>query len=179
MIFLGGVHGVGKTSMCAGVSEKFGQEVISASAIIRAERQHPSSDSRTAVLNVGGNQGLLVRGVQRLVTGAPRRYLLDGHFALQTLAGNIEEIDADVFQAIGVSGLICLFDDPIAIAQRLAARDGVVHDAFAISELQSAELRSAEAVSRTLGFGLKVVKAFDAGAFEESLRACQMRFSDT
>lgn len=172
MIFLGGVHGVGKTSMCAGVSERFGLQVISASAIIRAERAQPSSDSRTAVLNVGGNQGLLVRGVQRIVADAPDRYLLDGHFALRTLAGHIEEIDADVFRAIGVSGLVCLIDDPAAIAQRLSTRDGVVHDAVAISDLQSAELRSAEAVSGTLGLGLKVVKAFDARAFEDCLRAC-------
>lgn len=55
MIFLGGVHGVGKTSMCAGVFEKFSLKVISASAIIRAERAQPSADSRTAVLNVTGN----------------------------------------------------------------------------------------------------------------------------
>lgn len=181
MIFLGGVHGVGKTSMCAGVSESFGLQVISASAIIRAERAQPSLDSRTAVLNVGGNQGLLVRGVQRIVADIPERYLylLDGHFALRTLAGNIEEIDADVFQAIGVSGLICLIDDPAAIAQRLSARDGEVHDVIAISQLQAAELSAAEAVSRTLGLGLNVVQAFDSRAFEDCLRACEMRFSET
>jgi adenylate kinase len=172
MIFLGGVHGVGKTSMCAGVSERFGLQVISASAIIRAERAQPSSDSRTAVLNVGGNQGLLVRGVQRIVADAPGRYLLDGHFALRTLTGQIEEIDADVFRAIGVSGLICLIDDPAAIAQRLAARDGELHDVIAISQLQAAELSSAEAVSRALRLGLNVVKAFDARAFEDCLGAC-------
>lgn len=117
--------------------------------------------------------------MQRLVANTPGHYLLDGHFALRTLGGNVEEIDADVFKAIRVSALICLFDDPSAIAQRLAVRDGVVHDAAAVSELQSAQLRVAEAVSRTLGLGLKVVKAFDAGAFEDSLRACQERFSDT
>lgn len=172
MIFLGGVHGVGKTSMCAGVVEEFSLKVISASAIIRAEREYPSSDTRTAVSNVGGNQGLLVGGVQRLVNAAPGRYLLDGHFALRTLAGGIEEIDGNVFKAIGVSALVCLLDDPAAIAQRLAARDGVAPEASAISELQSAELRSAESVSRTLGLGLKVVNAFDARAFEDFLRAC-------
>jgi adenylate kinase len=171
MIFLGGVHGVGKTSMCAGVSERFGLRVISASAIIREERERPSSDSRTAVFNVAGNQGLLVRGVHRIVTDIPERYLLDGHFALRTLAGDIEEIDADVFRAIGVSGLICLVDDPGAIAQRLAARDRAVHDVIAISQLQAAELRSAEAAARTLGLGLNVVQAFDIPAFEDCLRA--------
>ncbi len=172
MIFLGGVHGVGKTSMCAGASQRFGLRVISASAIIREERVRPSSDSRTAVLNVGGNQELLVRGVHRIVADFPERHLLDGHFALRTLAGSIEEIDTDVFRAIGVSGLICLIDDPGAIAQRLAARDGEVHDVIAISQLQAAELRSAKAASRTLGLGLTVIQAFDVPAFEVCLRAC-------
>ncbi len=171
LIFLGGVHGVGKTSMCADVVEKFDLKVVGASAIIRAEREYPSSDTRTSVANVGGNQGLLVRGVHRLVTDAPGRYLMDGHFALRTFAGSIEEIGAEVFKAIGVSGLICLFDDPAAIAQRLAARDGVVPKVSAIAELQSAELRSAELVSRTLGLRLKVVQAFDTRAFEDGLRA--------
>jgi adenylate kinase len=170
MIFLGGVHGVGKTSMCAGVSERFSLQIISASAIIRAERAQPSWDSRTAVLNVGGNQGLLVRGVQRIVADAPDCYLLDGHFALRTLAGHIEAIDADVFRAIDVSGLICLIDDPAAIAQRLSAREGDVHDVISISQLQAAELSSAEAIARTLGLELNVIQAFDARAFEDCLR---------
>lgn len=171
MVFLGGVHGVGKTSMCASILKRVNFKVIGASAIIRAEREHPTSDSRTAVLNVGGNQGLLVLGVQRLVLSSPDRYLLDGHFALRTLAGNIEEIDADVFKAIGVSGLICLVDDPAAIAQRLFDRDGTAHDASGISELQAAELKSAESVSRLMRLNLKIVKAFDADAFEGCLAA--------
>lgn len=171
MIFFGGVHGAGKTSMCAGIADKFALKVISASAIIRAERDHPSLDSRTAVFNLSGNQGLLVRGAQRLITDSPGRYLLDGHFALRTLAGNIEEVDTNVFRALGLSGLICLVDHPAAIAQRLATRDGEVHDVTAISQLQTAELNSADSVSRTLGLSLKIVQAFDARAFEESLRA--------
>lgn len=170
MIFLGGVHGVGKTSMCDGISEKFSLKVISASAIIRAELEHPSPDSRTAVSNIGGNQGLLVRGVQRLVTDAPGNYLLDGHFALRTLAGEIEEIDAGVFLSMGVNGLVCLVDDPAAIARRLASRDGEDHDVDAIAQLQAAELSSAESVSRTLELGLTVVQAFDGHAFEDCLR---------
>lgn len=171
MIFLGGVHGVGKTSMCDGISEKFGLKVISASTIIRAEREHPSSDSRTAVSNVGGNQGLLIRGVQRHVADAPGNYLMDGHFALRTLAGKIEEIDANVFHSMGVNGLVCLVDDPDAIARRLAARDGQRHEVDAIAQLQAAELGAAESVARTLGLELRVVQAFDCHAFEECLKA--------
>lgn len=171
IIFLGGVHGVGKTSMCDGISEKLGLKVIGASAIIRAELEYPSPDSRTAVSNVGGNQELLIRGVQRLVTDAPGKYLMDGHFALRTLAGTIEDIDPRVFDAIGVNGLVCLIDDPEAIARRLATRDGEHHDVDAIAQLQAAELNSAESASHSLMVGLNVVQAFDGHAFEECLRA--------
>lgn len=172
MIFLGGVHGVGKTTMCDGISEKFGLKVISASAIIRAECANSSLDSRTAVSNVGSNQGSLIRGVKRFVTDAPGNYLMDGHFALRTLAGEIEEIDANVFHSMGVNGLVCLVDDPEAIARRLVARDGEDHDVDAVAQLQAAELGAAESVSRTLGLRLTVVQAFDVRAFEDCLRAC-------
>lgn len=170
MIFLGGVHGVGKTSMCDGISERFGLKVVSASAIIRAERANPSLDSRTAVSNVGGNQGLLIRGVHRLVSDAPGNYVMDGHFALRTLAGNIEGIDANVFHSIGVNGLVCLVDDPDAIARRLAARDGEDYSVDAITQLQAAELGSAASVARKLGLGLSIVQAFDVRHFEACLR---------
>ncbi len=171
IIFLGGVHGVGKTSMCDQIPEEFGLKVISASTIIRAEREHPSPDLRTAVSNVGGNQGLLIRGVQRLVMDAPGNYLMDGHFALRTLAGKIEEIDASVFYSMGVNGLVCLVDDPEAIAQRLIARDSADHDVSEIAQLQAAELGSAKSASRTLRLGLRVVQAFDERAFVACLRA--------
>jgi adenylate kinase len=169
LIFLGGVHGVGKSTMCTDLTGRLGLTVVSASAVIRAERQQPSADCRTAVQDVDGNQGLLVRGVRRLLDGVSERFLLDGHYALRTLTGDIEEISANVFKAIGVKGFVCLVDAPEAIAQRLAARDGEVHDVNAISELQSAELRSAESVSRALRLDLKVVHAFDGRAFEECI----------
>lgn len=171
LIFLGGVHGVGKTAMCEDFAGKLGLIAVSASAVIRGERQQPSSDSRTVVKDVDGNQSLLIRGVRRLLSDAPGCYLLDGHFALRTLAGNIEKVDANVFNEMGVKGLICLVDEPVAIAHRLTVRDGLVPDAVAISELQSYELHSAEAVSRALGVELKVVQAFDGHAFEGAVRS--------
>lgn len=171
IVFLGGVHGVGKTSMCDGASEKYGLKVFSASAIIRAEREYPSEDSRTAVSNLGGNQQALIRGVQRLFTHADENYLLDGHFALRTLAGNIEEIDVNVFRSMRVNGLICLVDEPEAISQRLVDRDGGIQDVHAIAQLQAAELSSARLVGSTLGLPLHVVSAFDRHTFDECMKA--------
>lgn len=170
LIFLGGVHGVGKTSMCTDVGERYRVNILSASAIIRSERQNPAPDTRTTVQDVSSNQELLVRGVRRQLGVLPGRHLLDGHFVLKTTAGNIEEISVDIFSAMGVSQVVCLHDDAIAIARRLSERDGSVQDVDAIAALQLAELRHAAFVSDSLGVDLQLVKAFDLATFDACIK---------
>lgn len=170
MIFLGGVHGVGKSSMCSEAVQRIGLTVFGASAIIRAERQVPSVDSRTAVRDVRGNQELLIEGVRKRVLGSSGHFVLDGHFALRTLDGAIERIDPAVFVALGIDHLICVQDDPQAIAARLLDRDGAIHAWDEIAALQSEELDHAEYVSGELKIQFDVIQAFNHEGFEACLR---------
>jgi len=170
MIFLGGIHGVGKSSMCAEAAQRNGLTVFGASAIIRAERQVPSVDSRTAVRDVRGNQELLIQGVRKRVPQSSGYFVLDGHFALRTLDGAIERIDPAVFVALGIDHFICVRDDPQAIAARLLDRDGAIHKVGNIAGLQSDELDHAGCVSRELKIQLDVIQAFDYKGFEACLR---------
>ncbi len=170
MIFLGGVHGVGKSSMCSEAAQRIGLTVFGASAIIRAERQVPSLDSRTAVRDVRGNQELLVQGVRKRVPESSGHFVLDGHFALRTLDGAIERIDPAVFVALGIDHFICIQDDPQAIVARLLDRDGAIHAVDEIADLQSEELDHAEYVSGKLTIQLDVIQAFDHKGFEACLR---------
>ena len=169
MIFLGGVHGVGKSSMCAEAAQVIGLTVFGASAIIRAERQVPSIDSRTAVSNVAGNQELLIQGVRKRVPKSSGHFVLDGHFALRTLDSAIERIDPAVFLTLGIDHFICIQDHPRAIAARLLERDGAMHAVDEIAALQSAELDHAAYVSRELKIRLDVLQAFDRDGFEACL----------
>ena len=170
MIFLGGVHGVGKSSMCSELAQRFGLNVFGASAIIRAERQAPSTDSRTAVHDVRGNQELLIQGVRRRVAETVGQFVLDGHLALRTHDGAIECIDLKVFEALAVDYIICIRDDPQAIAKRLLVRDGVIHKVDDISALQFGELDHAGYVARKLQIQLDVIQAFDHVGFEAYFR---------
>lgn len=171
MIFLGGVHGVGKSSMCSEVAQNIGLSVFGASAVIRAERQVPSADSRTTVGDVRGNQELLVQGVRKRLAESVGTFLLDGHFVLRTLDGAIERIDTEIYVALGVNHIICIRDDPQAIARRLLDRDGVMHRVDDISILQSEELDHAAHVCRQLKIQLAVIHAFDHKGFETCLRS--------
>ncbi|NMM06120.1 ATP-binding protein [Polaromonas sp.] len=170
MIFLGGVHGVGKSSMCFEAAQRIGLTVFGASAIIRAERQAPSVDSRTAVRDVRGNQELLIQGVRKRGPESSGHFVLDGHFVLRTLDGAIERIDPAVFVALGIDYFICIQDDPQAIAARLLDRDGAILMVDDIAGLQSEELDHARYVSRELKIRLDVIQAFDHKEFEASLR---------
>lgn len=170
MIFLGGAHGVGKSSMCSEAAQRIGLTVFGASAIIRAERQGPSVDSRTAVSDVRGNQELLIQGVRKRVPESSGHFVLDGHFALRTLDGAIERIDPAVFVALGIDHFICVRDDPLAIAARLLDRDGAIHKVDDIAGLQSEELDHVRYVSRELQIQLDVIQAFDHKGFEACLR---------
>ena len=164
LIFIGGVHGVGKSSVCAEVATELGLRVHSASAVIRAERGKLNPDQGKTVVDVDANQRLLVQGVRRHVAGSSGVQLLDGHFALRAATGNIECIGICVFEQIGIRHVVCFRDQPQSILERLALRDGYDGSLAAIADLQQAEIQHAKFVSRHLGVPVNILSAFDSGS---------------
>lgn len=152
VIFVGGVHGVGKSTCCAEVAQATGCLHVTASEIIRRERAGAISASGKLVADIEGNQGLLVQGFWSLRSevGAAS-ILLDGHFAMRDGSGHIQPVDVDVFSALGVDHLVCLADAPHLIAARIAQRDGCTPIERDIADLQVAELQNARLVATALG----------------------------
>lgn len=171
LAFVGGVHGVGKSSVCAEVAADLGITIHTASAVIRAERGTLGSDRGKAVVDVGANQRLLLTGVRRLLGASSALQLLEGHFALRTTSGDIECVDIDVFAQMTVGHAVCLRDEPERIRARLQQRDGTDTCIDAISALQHAEIAHARFVCRSLGIPLTVLTAFDAQALRELLKS--------
>jgi adenylate kinase len=163
VLFVGGVHGVGKSSACAKVAEQTCARHFTASTLIREERASALLVGRKEVVDVPGNQELLIRAFWRIVDGerAPL-VLLDGHFALRTSTLGIETIPAEVFAAMGVTELVCFVGEPAEIAGRLASRDGMDVDPRAVDELQRYELGHATQVSDSLRLPLTQLEAFDS-----------------
>lgn len=171
LVFVGGVHGVGKSSLCAEVAADLGIAVHTASTVIRAERGTLGPDRGKAVVDVGANQRLLVTGVRRLLGESSALQLLEGHFALRTTLGDIECVDLDVFAQMTISHAICIRDEPERIRVRLQLRDGTDSSIEAITSLQQAEIAHAAFVSRSLGIPLTVLPAFDAQSMREHLKS--------
>ena len=161
IIFVAGVHGVGKTSSCNHVSDLIGQPLYTASAIIRAEKATLLSDQSKQVRDVNENQDILVQGVYKLFSESVERFLLDGHFTLINTQGHIESIGIDIFSRINLDGVVIFQDAPKKLCQRLYERDEKSCSVSEVTAHQDAELNQAQFVAEKLDVPIFQLEAFD------------------
>ena len=163
VLFVGGVHGVGKSTCCGQVAQLAAALHVTASEVIRRERAEAIAPSGKLVADVDGNQNLLVRGFRTYQAEAGATpILLDGHFAMRDIRGDIQAVSVDVFRALGPDHLVLLVDQPAAIAARVDLRDGQAPDTSEVAELQNAELQTARLVAAALDVPLTVLNGGDA-----------------
>lgn len=164
VIFIAGIHAVGKTTACKLISDEFGIPHFSASQIIKGEKLSAVDEKSKLVVNVDDNQRLLIQGVSRLLNRGS--FLLDGHFTMRRKSdGGIEVIHEDVFRELLIAGVVLYTDHPDEISKRMLARDGVLHPIEMIKSHQDVEISHAKHVASTLGVPLTILQAFDiAGA---------------
>lgn len=153
MLFVGGIHGVGKTTICKKSFSPTGYQCVTASSLIAADRRRAITDKR--VDDVSNNQAALLRQLTAERTKYCR-LLLDGHFTLINKLGEIEPIDVDVFQAINPDLLVLIKGSPAEIAKRLKQRDGKAWKLPLIKKFQTSEEEHANLVSSHLGIPLRI-----------------------
>lgn len=162
LIFVGGVHGVGKSTACVEISSRAPVLHLKASDLIRTERASALGAGQKAVDDLVGNQNLLLQGFRTHVrVHQPSTVLLDGHFSLSVKGQGVQPIPVDVFAGLAPTELICFVDDPVRIADRLQKRDGVDLRPTEVATLQEIELGQARYVSERLAVRLHELHAFD------------------
>lgn len=169
VIFVAGVYAVGKTTACTQAAQISGIPHFTASGLIKTEKSSAIPEHGKVVADIGGNQALLIRGVQRVLAENQHRIILDGHFTLPNIDGRIEAIDIEVFRAIDLETAIVYHDEPEAIAARLDARDGDKRSPSAIADHQRAELAHARTVASKLGVPLVLLAAFDSSGLIQAM----------
>lgn len=168
LLFIAGVHGVGKTTLCDRYAVQRGLLHKSASQLIREANQTAICSTSKAVRNIPDNQKLLVKAVQRY-REAREGMLLDGHFALWDEKHRAQPLATHVFSQLGIDGIVVVHDAPSKIAQRLKERDTHGASSAAIGELQRMELSRAIEVAKELGIPLTTVRSGDAHRFAQLL----------
>ncbi|UPQ89742.1 ATP-binding protein [Vibrio sinaloensis] len=135
IIFVSGVHGVGKSTLCGKLSEKFGWAHYSCSDLIKENSDYVESSK--LVSTADKNQQALLMGLSKLTEEV---VLLDGHFCLLDKDEQVIELPFEVFDAISPSAILLATCDEETIHQRLELRGGHVLALGKIVELQQHEV---------------------------------------
>lgn len=160
VIFVAGIHAVGKSTACKVVSGKFGIPHFTASQIIRNEKSSAVLTKSKLVADVADNQRLLIQGVSKLLENGC--FFLDGHFTMRRESdGNVEAIPVEVFRELRVESIVLFTDQAEEISKRMHARDGVSHPIEMFQSHQDAEIAHAKHVADTLGLPIITLQAFD------------------
>jgi adenylate kinase len=156
IVFVGGIHGVGKTTLSRLVAERLSASHVTAGGLIRetASASHivTVGIGNKAVPDVDANQELLLRGLERYRSRVAGPILLDGHFSLLDQSGKVVEIPMTVYEAIAPVAVLLVEADDHVVRERLIERDGAAPPMTAISLLAERERACAEAV----GSGLRI-----------------------
>lgn len=158
VIFLAGVHGVGKGFLGAPVASSMGIAHLTASQLIREEKGQATWGLDKKTSDLDDNQLALIRAVAQRRLSNPN-ILLDGHFVLRDAHGVLTPLATSVFKELHLTGVILLTETERVIASRLALRDKGTPNVQAISELAEAELAHAQVVCNELGLPLVVIHA--------------------
>ncbi len=154
MIFISGVHGVGKSYFCNLVKEATGIECYSASSLIK-ERKKQGFPVDKRVADIDENQLYLLAAVDDL-RASIGEFLLDGHFCLLNTDGVITRISLDTFTTLKPEAIVLLTEVPEIIAKRRQERDGVEHKASDIKAFQDEEISYAKEIAELLQVPLRI-----------------------
>ncbi|KZL48910.1 hypothetical protein A2T98_15550 [Nodularia spumigena CENA596] len=144
IIFVGGVHGVGKTTICHTIASRFNIKHFSASNLISLEKEEDHLLNKQ-VDNVTENQDVLVTAIDKYLN-IDNWYLLDGHFCLLNKNNEVTKIPYSTYQAISPSAIIVLIDEPDKIYTRLNSRDSIQHELALLRSFQEQEIDYAEEI---------------------------------
>jgi len=147
IIFIGGIHGVGKSTFCQKVSRILDVQHFSASTLINMENR-VSNDNISAV-NIQRNQKLLLTALDKLPPEDV--YLIDGHYCLINSRGIIHKIPLSVFENINPKVIITLTDKCDRIAIRLKKKEDIILNEDFIPDFQKSEISYSEEVAESLG----------------------------
>jgi adenylate kinase len=148
MIYVGGIHGVGKDTLCNKLEKAIGIKKYSASELIKSGGGIVTDNkSNTPVSN---NQKLLVNAVNRLKENE-NNFLLSGHFCLLNRNNEIENIDISIIKSIAPKAILVLTENPTEIKKRILERNNINGWSLEfIKKFQQQEIQTAIAYSKSL-----------------------------
>lgn len=152
--FIGGIHGVGKSTVCQNICHELNMEYLSASELLKW-REINEDSSNKKVKDIPDTQNRLIGGLRNTVQKG-KFYLLDGHYCLLNSNNEVINIPLDTFRQINPIALNIIIGDITEIKKRLEMRDNKSYDFNLLDHLQNSELTYAKSLSKILGLPLNI-----------------------
>lgn len=156
LIFIAGVHGVGKTFLGEPVAKSLGLNFASASSLIRRHVGGENWDKNKVTSGVDRNQEILVKAVDS-VRALSKILVLDGHFVLRDPNGGLVRLAVDVFERLRIDAIV-LMEAPVDVVLERVRMRGALLAEGDCKELADAESQHAECVAAHLGVPLVKLK---------------------
>ena len=157
VIFVCGVHGIGKTTFCQRLAKSLNIPHFSASTLIRDKASYAVSEKSgdKQVKEIDANQVILLAAVREKIAEMGR-IILDGHVTLIDKAGSYQKLPIALFRDLGVSTIILLEIPAPESARRLTERDGMAPSLDFIAEHQKVEKEHAQELADKINVRLYI-----------------------
>jgi adenylate kinase len=155
-IFIAGVYGTGKSTMCSALSERLYIPSFSAGDLISMINGEQYGANK-AVSNKENNQVLLAKRVQEL-NQEYEKIILAGHFCIFNADNSIEILPESVYSALNIKRIVLLEADIQKIIANLRYRDGKEYSEKSINLLVEKEREQSERISKQLKCHLDIHK---------------------
>ncbi|MGY4689326.1 ATP-binding protein [Salibacterium sp. K-3] len=153
MIFVGGIHGVGKSFVCKRLSAKFNLPHYSASELIsRNSKEQLWIDKK--ISDAERNQTMLLSALDDLLLN-DTQFLLDGHFSLLDSKNNISEIPQKTFVELSPHCIIVITNKVDTIRDNLYHRDHILYETSLLEDFQVCEENYSKQIARILNIPYK------------------------
>ena len=156
LIFVGGIHGVGKTTLCKYLGEIFRVPYYSSGLLLKDYKSENSGNDKT-INSIEQNQIRLISVLRKERILCRKDIILDGHFCLFDSSFRVNKLPIFIFQEIKPNLIICLRDDIESIHKRLSERDEIYYEKKYLADLQIAEIQHSEFISKSLDIPLVVI----------------------
>ncbi len=147
LIFIGGIHGAGKGTICNKICEQTNLVHISASEILKWNEI--SKPDNKKVESIQDTQDRLITGLDKALK-ENESYLLDGHFCLFNSKGEVEKVPMEAFEKIAPKLIAVVTTEIDLIKERLKKRDNKEYNFDLLNSMQTSERKYAQQVSSKL-----------------------------
>lgn len=163
IIFVGGIHGVGKSTICRRICAELNIEYLSASKLIKWSELNEDTNNKK-VEDLSLTQDRLIEGLKNRVQ-KDKTYILDGHYCLLNGNNEIEKIPFETFEQIKPKFFVIVVKDVNEIKKQLEVRDNKPYDINLLERFQNNEIKYAQDLSKLMNIPLIILEGSDYSEF--------------